>query len=110
MATTYTRASVQGTSGVGTYATLYTAPSATTAVISTIAVVNTASANATYRIGFASSATTPAAADWLIYDGVVPANDTLFLSVGATITAGTFIRVSSSANTVSFQAFVSEIS
>lgn len=110
MPTTYTRAAIQGTAAVGTFSTLYTTPAATTAVISTIAVVNTASASATYRIGFASSATTPAAADWLIYDGTVPANDTLFLSVGATITAGTLIRVSSSANTVSFQAFVSEIS
>lgn len=110
MATIYTRASVQGTAAVGTYATLYTTPASTTAVISTIAVVNTASASATYRIGFASSETTPAAADWLVYDGEVPANDTLFLSVGATITAGTLVRVSSSANTVSFQAFVSEIS
>lgn len=110
MPTTYTRAAVQGTSAVGTYTTLYTTPSSRTSVISTIAVVNTASAIATYRIGFASSATTPAAADWLIYDGTVPANDTLFLSIGATITEGTLIRVSSSSSTVSFQAFVSEIS
>ena len=110
MPTTYTRASVQGTTAVGTYATLYTVPAATTSVISTLAIVNTASANATYRIGFAPSATTPAAADWLIYDGTVPANDAIFLSIGASITTGTLIRVSSSANTVSFQAFVSEIS
>jgi hypothetical protein len=110
MPTIYTRASVQGTAAVGTLATLYTTPALTTAVISTIAVVNTASVASTYRIGFAPSATTPAAADWLVYDGSVPANDTIFLSIGASLTAGTLIRVSSSANTVSFQAFVSEIS
>lgn len=109
MATSYKRASVQGTAAVTTYATLYQVPSSTSAVLSTIAVCNTAGASGTYRIGFAASATDPAAADWLVYGGTVPANDTVFLTIGVSIAAGTFIRVSSSANTMSFQAFVSEI-
>lgn len=109
MPTSYTRAGVQGTAAVGTYSTLYTVPAATTAVISTITIANTAAANATYRIGFAASDTTPAAADWLIYDAIAPANDTVFLGLGASLPAGTRIRVSSSANTATFGAFVSEI-
>lgn len=110
MATTYTRAGVQGTSAVGTYATLYTVPASTAAVISTITIANTAASNATYRIGFAASDTTPSAADWLIYDAIAPANDTVFLGLGASLPAGTRIRISSSANTVTFGAFISEIS
>jgi len=110
MATEYTRSGVQGTSSTGTYATLYEAPAGTTAVISTIAICNTASASLTYRIGFANSAGTPAAADWLVYDATVSGNDTVFLTIGVSIPAGTFIRVSSSANTSAFQAFVSEVS
>jgi hypothetical protein len=110
MATDYTRAGIQGTSSTGTYATLYEAPAGTTAVISTIAICNTASATLTYRIGFASSAGTPAAADWLVYDGTAAGNDTIFLTVGVSIPAGTFIRVSSSATTSAFQAFISEVS
>lgn len=109
MPTTYKRSGVQGTSAVGTYATLYTVPAATQAVISTIAICNTASATATYRIGFDDTAGTPGASEWLVYNATVGASDTVFLSVGAALEAGKFIRVSSSADTVTFQAFVSEI-
>ncbi len=109
MATTYKRSSIQGTAGFGTYNTLYNVPSSTSAVLSTIAICNTAGSSGTYRIGFAASATDPAAADWLVYGATVPANDTVFLTVGVSLAAGTFIRVSSSASTISFSAFVSEI-
>lgn len=109
MPTTYKRQGLQGTTAVSTYGTLYTVPAATTAVLSTIAICNTAGASATYRIGFATSAIEPSAADWLVYGGTVPANDTVFLTIGVTLNTGTLIRVSSSANTISFQAFISEI-
>ena len=110
MATNYKRSGVQGTSSVSTYATLYTVPANTQAVISTIAICNTASAAATYRIGFDDTPGTPGASEWLVYDATVAGNDTFFLSVGASLEAGKYIRVSSSADTVTFQAFVSEIS
>jgi hypothetical protein len=45
-----------------------------------------------------------------VYDATVNGNDTTFLTVGVSIPAGTFIRISSSANTSAFQAFVSEVS
>lgn len=109
MATNYKSAQVQGTAGTGTYATLYNVPSATQAVISTILICNTASAQATYRIGLDATAGTPGASEWLVYDAVVPANDTTALTLGVCLEAGKFIRVSSSANTVTFSAFVSEI-
>jgi hypothetical protein len=106
---------VQGTSSVSTYATLYNVPNvitpeATSAVISTIAICNTAASSATYRIGLDTEAGTPGASEWIIYDSFVPANDTVFLTVGITLAAGQYVRVSSSANTVTFSAFVSEIS
>lgn len=110
MATNYKRAGVQGTSSVSTYATLYTVPANTQAVISTIAICNTASAAATYRIGFDDTEGTPGASEWLVYDSSVSANDTTFLSVGIALEATKNIRVSSSADTVTFQAFVSELS
>lgn len=109
MAIAYTRSGVQGTSSTGTYTTLYTTSAGKTAVISTIAVVNTASAIATYRIGFDTTAGTPDATEWLVYDGTVTGNDTVFLSLGISIPQNTFIRVSSSTTNVTFQAFISEI-
>ena len=109
MATTYTRSGVQGTSSVDSYTTLYNTTAGKSAVLSTIAIVNTASAAATYRIGFDTTEGTPNATEWLAYGSNVPANDAVYLSLGVSIPQNTYIRVSSSANSVTFQAFVSEI-
>lgn len=109
MPTTYTNAQRQGTAALTTYDTLYSTNASTRAVISTIAVTNTASTTATYRIGIMGSAGTPAAANWLVFDSVVAGNDTVLLTLGITLSPSQFIRVSSSANTVTFSAYVSEI-
>ena len=108
MAISYKPAQVQGTASVGTYATLYNA-SSVEAVISTIVICNTASVTATYRIGLDTEAGTPSASEWLVYDGVLAANDSVCLTLGVCLDDGKYIRVSSSADTVTFSAFVSEI-
>lgn len=110
MATIYKTQQVQGTASTGTYATLYSTGASTTAVVSTIAIANTSSSTVTYRIGIMGSAGTPSAANWLVYDSVVAGNDTIFLTVGISLGNTEFIRVSSSANTVAFSAYVAEIS
>lgn len=110
MATAYKPAQVQGTAGVTTYATLYNAPASTEAIISTIVICNTAGSSATYRIGLDDTDGTPGASEWLVYGATVEANDTIALTLGICLDAGKYIRVSSSANTVTFSAFVSEIS
>ena len=109
MATTYKNAQLQGTAAVGTYGTLYSTGGATTAVISSILVTNTAASSATYRIAIMGSAGTPAAANWLVYDASVAANDTICMTLGITIGNTQFIRVSSSATTVTFSGYISEI-
>lgn len=108
MGWSYKQAQVQGTAAVGTYATLYASPAAKTAVISTLAVCNTATAVATFRVGVMASAGTPAAAEWLFYDVTVGANDTLMFTIGLALQAGRYVRVSSSAATVTFSASVNE--
>lgn len=110
MATVYKDVQVQGTASTGTYATLYETSASTTAVISTILICNTASTSATYRIGLDTTAGTPGASEWLVYDATVAGNDTIALTLGISLGNTKFIRVSSSANTVTFSAFVSEIS
>ena len=109
MATAYKYAQVQGTASTGTYSTLYTTPAATQAVISTIVITNQAAADVTVRIGMDDTAGTPGNSEWLVYDAVVLANDTVALTIGITMPAEKFIRVSSSANTCNFSAFLSEI-
>ena len=110
MAEAYKYSQVQGTSSTGTYATLYTTPAATEAVISSIVICNQASSDVTVRIGLDTTAGTPSASEFLVYDAVVAGNDTVALTLGITLQASQFIRISSSANTCSFSAFLSEIS
>ena len=109
MATTYKNAQLQGTAAVTTYGTLYSTNGSTTAVISSILITNTAATSATYRIGIMATAGTPAAAEWLVYGSTVNANDTTCLTLGITVGNTQFIRVSSSANTVTFSAYISEV-
>lgn len=110
MANTYKSAQAQGTAGTGTYTTLYSTGSTTSAIVSTLFVCNTGSSPATYRVGVSGSAGTPAASEWLYYDATVEANDTLIYTFSLSIAPSKFIRVSSSANTVSFTASLVEVS
>jgi hypothetical protein len=109
LATTYKNSQIQGTATISTYATLYSTSASVNAVISSICVTNTASSDATYRVAIMGSAGTPAAANWLVYDGVITGKDTVALTLGVTLQTSQFIRVSSSGTAVTFNAFVSEI-
>lgn len=110
MATAYKYSQVQGTASTGTYATLYTTPAATQAVISSLVITNQASSDVTVRIGLDATAGTPGASEWLVYDAVIAGNDTVALTLGVTLDAEKYLRVSSSADTCNFSAFLSEIS
>lgn len=111
MATTYKRlGAVQSGGVIGTADTLYTAQSTagTSTVVSTIAICNTASTSATYRVGI-STTTAFATAGYLVYGGTVPANDTIFLTIGVTLDpTNRYLLCSGSANTISFSAFGAE--
>ena len=110
MATAYKYAQVQGTASTGTYSTLYTTPAATQAVISSLVITNQASSDVTVRIGLDATEGTPGASEWLVYDAVIAGNDTVALTLGVTMDAQKYLRISSSANTCNFSAFLSEIS
>lgn len=109
MAISYKPSQVQGTASVSTYTTLYNTPAGAEAVVSTILICNTAGTSATYRIGLDTEAGTPDSSEWLVYDATIPANDTISLTLGVALDSGRHIRVSSSANTLTFSAFVSEM-
>jgi hypothetical protein len=110
MATAYKYAQVQGTASTGTYATLYTTPASTEAVISSVVITNQSSSSVTIRIGLDATAGTPGDSEWLVYDAAVAGNDTVALTLGITMDAEKYLRVSSSADTCNFSAFLSEIS
>ncbi len=109
MPTVYKNAQLQGTASLSTYGTLYSSSASSTAVISSIVVTNTASAAKQYRIAIMGSAGTPAAANWVVYDATIAGNDAVALTLGITLGNTQFIRVSSTDNTLTFSAYISEI-
>jgi len=90
-------------------ADLYTVPSDTEAVISTIAVANTTTSAVTYRIFVRiGGATAAQGTNSLVYDSTVSANNTSFLTVGVALAASDVVTVRASASNVVFTAFVNE--
>jgi hypothetical protein len=88
---------------------LYTCPSATEAVISTITVCNRAAAAKTYKIILRPNDEALADKHYLAYDVAIAANDTTALTLGITMDATDKLYVSASDTNLSFTAFGSEI-
>jgi len=93
-----------------TATTLETVPSATQAVVSTIAVCNRAATAATYRIAVRPAGATLANEHYIAYDAPLAANNTTFITIGITLAATDVVTVYASSANLSFSAFGSEIS
>jgi hypothetical protein len=92
-----------------TAANLYTVPSATEAIVSTISVCNQGSASATFRIAVRPAGATLANEHYIAYDVAITGNNSTFITVGITLAATDIITIYSSTSTISFSAFGSEI-
>lgn len=95
-----------------TNTTVYTVPSTTTAVISTITIANQASTAGSYRIIAQKSADVSAtilAKQYLAYDVAISANDTTALTLGISLETGDVIKVYCSSANISVNIFGSEI-
>ena len=90
--------------------TLYTVPSATDAVVSTIVVCNRSASARTYRIAVRPAGATIANQHYLAYDVAIAANDSTALTLGITLDANDIVTVRASTADLSFTAFGSEIS
>ena len=92
-----------------TLTAVYTVPSATQAVISTITVCNQTATNASYSISVASNGAADANTQYIIRGGVVPAADSIGVTLGITVGATDQVRANASLANVSFNVFGSEI-
>jgi glucose-6-phosphate dehydrogenase assembly protein OpcA len=88
---------------------LYTVPSATEAVVSTIVVANRAATAATYRIAIRPNGATLANEHYIAYDVTVGASDSTTLTLGLTLDAADVITIYASTANLSFSAFGSEV-
>ena len=93
-----------------TATTLYTVPSATSSVLSTVTVCNQAASAASFRIAVRPAGATLAAVHYVAYDVALAANDTTALTLGLTLAATDVVTVYASSATLSFHAYGSEIS
>ena len=109
MATAY-KVLGQSSPSATTNTSLYTVPSSTSTVVSTVTVCNQASTAGTFRIAIRPAGASIASLHYLAYDTPIAANDTIALTLGITLATTDVLTIYASSATMSFAAFGSEIS
>lgn len=109
MATAY-KVLGQSNPSATTATTLYTVPSSTSTILSTITICNQTSTSGTYRVAIRPAGATLAAQHYVAYDVVIAGNDTTALTLGLTLAATDVVTIYASAATMSFNAYGSELS
>ena len=109
MATVY-KVLGQSAPSATTDTTLYTVPSATSAVVSSVVIANRDSSSATFRIAIRPGGASIANQHYVAYDVTVGASDSTVLTLGLTLAATDVITVRASTANLSFSAYGSEIS
>ena len=108
MATAY-KTLGQSNPSATTETVVYTVPASTETVVSSLSVCNQASTAGSFRVGVSVGGGALAAADYVIYDLGIAANDTYVLTGGLTLAATDEVRVYASSASMSFNVFGSEI-
>ena len=109
MATAY-KVLGQSNPSATTATTLYTVPSATSTVVSTVVICNQTATAATFRLSVRPAGAAQTNAMYLAYDVTVGASDSTALTLGITMATTDVLTVYGSTATLSFTAFGSEIS
>ena len=91
-----------------TATTLYTVPSAKSAVVSTLVIANLSASAASYRIAIRQGGATLAANQYIAYDVALSASDSTALTLGITLATTDVITVYASSANVTFTAFGDE--
>jgi hypothetical protein len=89
--------------------TLYTVPSATTAIASTLQVCNQSGTAGSVRVAARPLGAALAPVHYLIYDVAIAANDSISLSIGMCLSATDVVTIYSSSGSISFTLFGSEL-
>jgi hypothetical protein len=108
MATTY-KVLGQSKPAATTATALYTCPSATQTVISSLVVTNQAATGGSYRIAIRPNGASLSGEHYIAYDVPISANSFVSLTLGLTIDASDVVTIYSSSADISFNAYGSEI-
>lgn len=93
-----------------TLSTVYTVPSNTQTVVSTVTVCNLANVAGTFKLAVQPGNAAIDNKHYINYDTDVPANDTVALTLGITLGASDVIAANVSSSSISVNVFGSEIS
>ena len=93
-----------------TATTLYTTPSSTDTVASTLTIANLAGTAATFRVAVRPGGATLESKHYIAYDVTIAALDTLTLTLGITLDVGDVVTVYASTASMAFNLYGSEIS
>jgi len=88
---------------------IYTVPSATQAVVSSVTVCNRSGTDATYRISIRPAGASLSNEHYLVYNSTASANDTVIFTIGITLAATDVLEVYASSADLTFQAFGTEM-
>ena len=91
-----------------TLTTLYTVPSAKSAVCSTLSVCNQAASSGTYRVAVRPAGEAIATKHYVVYDATIPANSTDTLTIGITLATTDVVSVYASSTSLSFNLYGDE--
>lgn len=89
---------------------LYTVPTGSSATCSTLVCCNQTGSGEAIRVSVAVEGATLSTEQYLYYDKTVPANDSLFLTIGITLSDADVLRVYSASGGISFNLFGVETS
>lgn len=110
MATTY-KVLAQSAPSTASNTSIYTVPSSTSTVVSTVTVCNRSASSVQYRIAVKPTAgTTLANEHYIAYNATVAAYDTVCLTLGLTLAENNNLVVFAGSNTLTFNVFGSEVS
>ena len=87
----------------------YTVPAATSAVVSTITVVNRSVTATAFRVSVAVAGAGDAVAQYLYYDMPIDGNDSFAATIGITLATTDVVRVYATLATLSFSLFGTEV-
>ena len=108
MPTTYkVLGQVVSTAGVDT--NVYTVPTSTTAIISSIVVLNRGTGGTTFKVAVRPNGATVENKHYIAYDTPIARNDTTVLSFGVTMDAADVLTINGADNNLSVSVFGTEI-
>jgi len=92
-----------------TLTTLYTVPSSTSTVVSTLSIANTGSTATTFRVAVRPAGASIATSQYLAYDTTILGNDSIMLTLGISLATTDVVSVYAGNANLAFSLFGSEI-